>query len=445
MKSVRKIFQALILHHKEQTSSLILLACIVVALVVNHHINAKKDIPPELTNEYQLLLQLQDSINLTHSKQLYAFNPNTADSVSLQQLNIPSYIKKNIIAYRKKGGYYKQKNDLRKIYGMTDSIYTTLEPYIIIEPQQKTIAENQTKQALNSENIHLQLFAFNPNTINETELNLLALPESIKKNLLKYRANGGIFYNKHDLRKIYGMTDSIYTTLEPYIIIEPQQKTIAENQTKQTLNSENIQLQLFTFNPNTINEAELNLLALPESIKKNLLKYRASGGQFYNKNDMQKLYGMTPQLFHEIAPYINIPNTPLANTPLTIELNSATAEELKKLKGIGETLSERIIKYRELLGGFAQVEQLHMVYGMPKETIQNNLPYLSCDNTKIKRIRVNLASYADLKKHPLINPNQAEQIIALRSKKGYLNHFENLIESIFTENEYKLLQYYLEY
>ena len=53
--------------------------------------------------------------------------------------------------------------------------------------------------------------------------------------------------------------------------------------------------------------------------------------------------------------------------PLKIELNAADTSELQKVKGIGKVLSKRIVSYRELIGGFTEVEQLMKLHGMSPE------------------------------------------------------------------------------
>ena len=47
-----------------------------------------------------------------------------------------------------------------------------------------------------------------------------------------------------------------------------------------------------------------------------------------------------------------------------ILLNQATKEDLMKIAGIGEKLAERIIQYREEIGGFTDLEQLKNVEGI---------------------------------------------------------------------------------
>lgn len=52
----------------------------------------------------------------------------------------------------------------------------------------------------------------------------------------------------------------------------------------------------------------------------------------------------------------------VAGSPLSI--NSATAEQFDSLPGIGPTLADRIIQFRDTQGGFSSVEQLNDVSGI---------------------------------------------------------------------------------
>lgn len=51
----------------------------------------------------------------------------------------------------------------------------------------------------------------------------------------------------------------------------------------------------------------------------------------------------------------------------TIDINTADTTLLKRVPGIGSSFARRIVKYRDLLGGYYVVEQLQEVYGMDRE------------------------------------------------------------------------------
>ncbi|MCI5663207.1 MAG: helix-hairpin-helix domain-containing protein [Mediterranea sp.] len=65
----------------------------------------------------------------------FAFDPNQADSLTLDALGLPDYVIRHLLHYRAKGGVFRQASDFKKIYGVTDQQYRILEPYIRIKQQ----------------------------------------------------------------------------------------------------------------------------------------------------------------------------------------------------------------------------------------------------------------------------------------------------------------------
>lgn len=101
-----------------------------------------------------------------------------------------------------------------------------------------------------------------------------------------------------------------------------------------------------------------------------------------------------------------------------VELNTADTTILKKVPGIGSTFARRIIKYRELLGGFYDVSQLAEVYGIDEERYQALAPWFIADTLHIRRLEVNALSAATLRKHPYLDYRQAKAIEQLRKQKA---------------------------
>ena len=129
-----------------------------------------------------------------------------------------------------------------------------------------------------------------------------------------------------------------------------------------------------------------------------------------------------------------------------VELNTADTTILKKVPGIGSTFARRIIKYRELLGGFYDVSQLAEVYGIDEERYQALVPWFIADTLHIRRLEVNALSAATLRKHPYLDYRQAKAIEQLRKQKSRLSGWENLqlIEE-FTDMDKKRLTPYLSF
>ena len=129
-----------------------------------------------------------------------------------------------------------------------------------------------------------------------------------------------------------------------------------------------------------------------------------------------------------------------------VELNTADTTILKKVPEIGSTFARRIIKYRELLGGFFTVEQLREVYGLDEERYNAMKSWFSADISLICPLEVHKMSFKELCKHPYINYQQARIIEQLRKQKGKLSGWENLqLLEEFTETDKERLTPYLSF
>ena len=65
-----------------------------------------------------------------------------------------------------------------------------------------------------------------------------------------------------------------------------------------------------------------------------------------------------------------------------LDLNTATAEELQELPGIGEVIAQRIIDYRELCGRFLDPEQLMEVDGIGQAKYEKLRELVTVRNTE---------------------------------------------------------------
>lgn len=143
--------------------------------------------------------------------------------------------------------------------------------------------------------------------------------------------------------------------------------------------------------------------------------------------------------------YTPFPTTEKLSKNETISLNETDTSEWKKLPGIGSVYASRIVKYRNLLGGFASVEQLREVYGISNELYAQISPYISEDD-HFQRIEINKRSLDELRTHPYINYKQAKVITDLRRRKGDIRSVRELeMLDEFTTEDLLRLEPYLEF
>lgn len=129
-----------------------------------------------------------------------------------------------------------------------------------------------------------------------------------------------------------------------------------------------------------------------------------------------------------------------------VELNQADSLTLQKVPGIGPVFSRRIIKYRELLGGFYAVHQLAEVYGIDADKYAALEPWFTVDTALIRPLAVNQADYRTLIRHPYLNKQQTKILLRLIERKGKLQGWEELrLLDEFPPGEIERLRYYLSF
>jgi len=195
---------------------------------------------------------------------------------------------------------------------------------------------------------------------------------------------------------------------------------------------------LFPFDPNSVDSATLTRLGIKPYIASNIHKYRNKGGVFRTKTDFGKVYGISPEKFKELEPYISINEINLTKVDsfvnnkkdfkqdIIVDLNSADTTLLMQIKGIGRGYAKGIVRFRRETGGFVTVEQLNEVYGMRPENFEKIRPFCTVNPDLIQKISVNTASTVRLNSHPYLSFYQAKAIYELRRNRGKLHNINDL-------------------
>jgi competence protein ComEA len=205
---------------------------------------------------------------------------------------------------------------------------------------------------------------------------------------------------------------------------------------------------LKSFNPNVLSREDWLALGLSSYAAGNILKYRERAGGFRYKEQLARIYGLSPELYRELAPFIDLPSRTqrpaVARTrpPLrsyyrekprpryrlsAFDINTADTIQLKKIRGIGSRLSRRIILFRDKLGGFAHIDQLREVYGLPPAVADSLQKYVFIqEGYRPQQIAINTASLQEMQAHPYLGFRTARLILAYRTQHGPFQSLDEL-------------------
>ncbi len=191
------------------------------------------------------------------------------------------------------------------------------------------------------------------------------------------------------------------------------------------------------FHPLNLNSVSYEQLRktslLPPFLVSRLIRFRQKIGEFENWEEVKKVYGISEKQIKTLQKYFYIkPLVPKTQTKpkkrkyIIIELNSANEQELQTLPGIGKVLAKRIVKYRNLLGGYTNIKQLKEVYGLSEDTYRKIKNKVRVSPENIRKILVNQATAYELMKHPYLSKKLAYRIVKYRKKYGNYQKPEDL-------------------
>jgi competence protein ComEA len=126
-----------------------------------------------------------------------------------------------------------------------------------------------------------------------------------------------------------------------------------------------------------------------------------------------------------------------------VELNKADSASLESLPGIGPVFSKRIVKYRNLLGGYYSIMQLNEVFGMKPEILTKIQALLSVDTLQIQKLDINKAGFKEINAHPYISYEQTKMICKARLRGNFVSIRQIEDMKIFTPEELVKIRPYL--
>ncbi len=214
----------------------------------------------------------------------FQFNPNTIDEAGFHKLGLSDKLIKTILNFRSKGGSFRTAEDIRKIWGLKKEDADILVPYI-------SIAAKPTDNKFN--NFNNKNFSkpapknIDINTATVEDFKALPAVGNTAYKIVKYRERLGGFLSVNQIKETYGLTDSVYQSMLPYL----------------SFSSANIQ----KLNINTLSDFELGKHPyISKDIAKAIAIYRTQHGNYLKVEDIKKIVFINQAMFQKIAPYLTV-------------------------------------------------------------------------------------------------------------------------------------------
>lgn len=229
--------------------------------------------------------------------------------------------------------------------------------------------------------------------------------------------------------------------------------------------SKNKSENVFLFNPNFITDYKGYKLGMSVVEIDRLLEFRKTNKFVNSAEEFQKVTKVSDSLLNVISPLFKFPDwinnrrvkKEYENFPIKafakkekiipIDINQATKEDLIKIYGIGEAISLRILKQKDVLGGFVSMEQMSDVWGLsPEVIIELNNHFKISVLPKLKKIDINNASLKELSQFYYFKYAIAKEIVTYRSMNGDFKNIEDLTKiKGFPVDKAKTIALYLDF
>ncbi|MEM6841343.1 MAG: helix-hairpin-helix domain-containing protein [Bacteroidota bacterium] len=243
----------------------------------------------------QEIIQPQYKTKTNYAK----FDPNHASRDLLLQNGIPPWLADRLIKYRSKGGSFRKKEDILKIYGFPAGLYSQLQKYIELpkqvtsRPEVATVASpvnynaKSDKRRQYSEEKVLEVI--NINQADSSQLKKIpGIGSVLSARIIRFRDKLGGLHSRAQLQEVYQISDWAVQNLQKYTYIPPDNEVVRLN----------------------INSDDVKTLAshpyISYSLARAIIDHRKNYGNFSTVDDCREVYLMQDSIFQKITPYLGL-------------------------------------------------------------------------------------------------------------------------------------------
>lgn len=228
------------------------------------------------------------------------------------------------------------------------------------------------------------------------------------------------------------------------------------------LDSKNYKAKIYPFNPNFITDFKGFKLGMSVAEIDRLLDYRRQNKFVNTAQEFQQVTKVSDSLLNVISPYFKFPDwvknkkqdfEPFAKKDFSkpekivmLDINQATKEDLMKVYGIGDKISDRILEQKQKLGAFVSMEQMNDIWGLSPEVIEKlNASFVVKSTLGIKKININNASVKELSQFPFFRYQLAKEIVVFRTMNGDIKIDDLSKIKDFPKSKIQIIALYLDF
>jgi len=222
-------------------------------------------------------------------KELFYFDPNTASENDWIRLGIRKQTAQTIQKYISKGGRFYKPEDIKKIYGLSETDAARLIPYVSILAAKKDFPPNENSFA--EKKSYPNKYAVQQVDINVADttafIALRGIGSKLSKRIIAFREKLGGFYSVDQIAETYNLPDSTFQNIKKYLVL-----------TSKAIKKINI-------NAATVDEMRAHPY-INYNIANAIYQYRQQHGSFNSVDDIRKIMTINDEFFNKTSPYFSV-------------------------------------------------------------------------------------------------------------------------------------------
>ncbi|MBA3971095.1 MAG: helix-hairpin-helix domain-containing protein [Bacteroidetes bacterium] len=228
---------------------------------------------------------INDSRSTALKAERFTFDPNNLPETDWHRLGLTEKQIRAIKNYESKGGRFKTKQDLKKMYCIKETLFNSLEPYIEITASPAFFKDGKVERELTKSIGSVNVALLDLNTADSAALtSIKGIGPFYAKSIIKYRNELHGFVTKEQLMEVWKFDQEKFNTVEKYIYVDPSG--------------------VKKVNINTCEAAELKSAYIKWHVANAIVNYRKSHGKYTTLEEIKKTDLVDDETYRKIVPYL---------------------------------------------------------------------------------------------------------------------------------------------